>query len=253
MRKFLKDIAESVSTAVNKSIENPDIGKTAGNGADGTPTKMIDGIAEKAALETIKNSGKKVNVLSEEIGYIDNNAKKTIILDPVDGTFNAVHHIPFYSVSVALGTKKLSDIEYGIVKNLVNNDVFEAEKNKGSFLNGKRIKIKNSDEENPVFSVYLGRKASLKAYEIAKKARRVRSMGCASLDLCMVASSSTDMYYQFGNPLRVTDIAAGVLILREAGGEIYDENKQILNMGLNLKERKNFVAVGDKKYLGMIK
>ena len=249
MKNLLRNIAENISIAVNENMGNPDIGKTVRDGADGTPTKIIDDIAEKAALDTVKESGKNVNILSEEVGFINNDAEKTIVLDPVDGTFNAVHNIPFYSVSVAVGTKKLSDIEYGLVKNLVNNDVFEAEKNNGSFLNGKRIKTKNFDEKNSVFSVYMGRKALSKSYEIAKKARRVRSMGCASLDLCLVASSSTDLYYQFGVPLRVTDIAAGVLILREAGGEIYDENKKILDMGLNLKERKNFVAVGDRKIL----
>jgi len=252
LRSLLRDIAENIAIVVNESIGNPEIGIVVKNGADGSPTKMIDEIAEKAALATVKDSGENVNILSEEAGFINNGAGKTIILDPVDGTFNAVHHIPFYAVSIAVGTKTLSDVEYGIVRNLVNNDVFEAEKGKGAFLNNKRIKTKNFDEKNPTFSVYLGTKASASAYEISRQARRVRSMGCASLDLCMVANGSTDMYYQMGYPIRITDIAAGVLILREAGGEIYDENKEILDMGFNLKERKNFVAAGDKKILEMI-
>jgi len=252
LRSLLRDIAENIAIVVNESIGNPEIGIVVKNGADGSPTKMIDEIAEKAALATVKDSGENVNILSEEAGFINNGAGKTIILDPVDGTFNAVHHIPFYAVSIAVGTKTLSDVEYGIVRNLVNNDVFEAEKGKGAFLNNKRIKTKNFDEKNPTFSVYLGTKASASAYEISRQARRVRSMGCASLDLCMVANGSTDMYYQMGYPIRITDIAAGVLILREAGGEIYDENQEILDMGFNLKERKNFVAAGDKKILEMI-
>jgi len=252
LRSLLRDIAENIAIVVNESIGNPEIGIVVKNGADGSPTKMIDEIAEKAALATVKDSGENVNILSEEAGFINNGGEKTIVLDPVDGTFNAVHHIPFYAVSIAVGTKTLSDVEYGIVRNLVNNDVFEAEKGKGAFLNNKRIKTKNFDEKNPTFSVYLGTKASASAYEISRQARRVRSMGCASLDLCMVANGSTDMYYQMGYPIRITDIAAGVLILREAGGEIYDENKEILDMGFNLKERKNFVAAGDKKILEMI-
>lgn len=252
MKGLIKRIAENVEKAVRENIGNADIGRIVKNGADGTPTKMIDEIAENVALATVKDSGEKVNILSEEVGFIDNGGKKTIILDPVDGTFNAVRSIPFYAVSIAVGTKKLSDVEYGIVKNLVNGDVFESEKGRGAFLNGKKISTKNFDEKNPTFSVYLGRKASAKSYEIARSARRVRSMGCASLDLCMVANGSTDMYYQVGNPIRITDIAAGVLILREAGGEVYDENKKILDMKLNLKERKNFVAVGDKKILDVI-
>ena len=252
MKGLIKRIAENVEKAVRENIGNADIGRIVKNGADGTPTKMIDEIAENVALAAVKDSGEKVNILSEEAGFIDNGGKKTIILDPVDGTFNAVRSIPFYAVSIAVGTKKLSDVEYGIVKNLVNGDVFESEKGRGAFLNGKKISTKNFDEKNPTFSVYLGRKASAKSYEIARSARRVRSMGCASLDLCMVANGSTDMYYQVGNPIRVTDIAAGVLILREAGGEAYDEGKKILDMKLNLKERKNFVAVGDKKILDVI-
>lgn len=249
MKGLIKRIAENVEKAVRENIGNTDIGRVVKHGADGTPTKMIDEIAENVALAAVKDSGERVNILSEEAGFIDNDGEKTVILDPVDGTFNAVHNIPFYAVSIAVGTKKLSDVEYGVVKNLVNNDVFEAEKGMGAFLNNKKISTKSFDEKNPIFSVYLGRKASAGAYEIAKKARRIRSMGCASLDLCMVANGSTDMYYQVGNPIRITDIAAGVLILREAGGEVYDENKKILDMKLNLKERKNFVAVGDKKIL----
>ncbi|MDI6916618.1 MAG: inositol monophosphatase family protein [Thermoplasmatales archaeon] len=252
MKKLLRDIAENIAIVVNENIGNPGIGKTIRNGADGTPTKMIDEIAEKAALAAVKASGEKVNILSEEAGFINNGGGKTIVLDPVDGTFNAVHHIPFYAVSIAVGTKTLSDVEYGVVRNLVNNDMFEAEKGKGAFLNNKRIKTKNFDEKNHTFSVYLGRKASAKSYEISRQARRVRSMGCASLDLCMVANGSTDLYYQMGYPIRITDIAAGVLILREAGGEVYGENKEILDMGFNLKERKNFVAVGDRKCLEVI-
>lgn len=252
MKNLLRDIAENITIVVNENIGNPGIGKTVRNGADGSPTKMIDEIAENVALSTVKDSGEKVNILSEEAGFINNGGEKTIILDPVDGTFNAVHSIPFYAVSIAVGTKRLSDVEYGVVKNLVNNDVFEAEKGKGAFLNGKKISTKNFDKKNPTFSVYLGIKASASAYEISRQARRVRSMGCASLDLCMVANGSTDMYYQMGYPIRITDIAAGVLILREAGGEVYDEGKKILDMKLNLKERKNFVAVCDRKILEMI-
>jgi fructose-1,6-bisphosphatase/inositol monophosphatase family enzyme len=252
VKGLIKRIAENVEKAVKENIGNADIGRIVKNGADGSPTKMIDEIAENIALSTVKDNSEKMNILSEEAGFIDNGGEKTIILDPVDGTFNAVQNIPFYAVSIAVGTKKVSDVEYGVVKNLVNGDLFEAEKGKGAFLNGKKISTKSFDEKNPTFSVYLGRKASSKAYEISKKARRIRSMGCASLDLCMVANASTDMYYQVGNPIRITDIAAGVLILREAGGEVYDEDKKILDMGLNLKERKNFIAVGDKKILGVI-
>ncbi|MEW6070327.1 MAG: inositol monophosphatase family protein [Candidatus Thermoplasmatota archaeon] len=248
--KFIKELANEISKAVLKLdlAESSKILKS--NEHD--VTRVIDHIAERKAVELLKNQTE-FNLLTEESGYYDFGGKKTIILDPVDGTFNAIAGIPFYSVSIAVGVSKISDLEYGLVKNLVTNEEFEAYRGKGAYLNGKRIRTKNFNPNDLAFSIYLSKYATPKSFELAKKARRLRSLGCASLDICLVASGALDAYYQAGYPLRVTDVAASALILREAGGEIYDDEENILEMGFELNTKKNVLAVGDKKILELIK
>ena len=85
------------------------LGTSVGIGADGTPTKYIDKIAEDVAINFIKKSKIKVNILSEEAGFIDLGGEYTFVLDPIDGTRNAYRGIPFYSVSLAVGKSKISD------------------------------------------------------------------------------------------------------------------------------------------------
>ena len=132
--------AESVSRKVKKasSTDFYKFGNTIGLGADGTVTKFIDKLAEDVALNVIEKSKLKVNVLSEEAGFIDNDGKYTFVLDPLDGTRNAYRGIPFYSVSIAVGNKCISDVEYGIVKNIPTGDTYIAEKGVGAFLNHAR-------------------------------------------------------------------------------------------------------------------
>jgi fructose-1,6-bisphosphatase/inositol monophosphatase family enzyme len=93
------------------------------------------------------------------------------------------------------------------------------------------------------------------AHEIARSARRVRSLGSAALDLCGVAYGGFDVYYMNTAAearLRVVDVAAGVLLVREAGGAVVDENRQDLDMPFALDARANLVAVGDRRALEVI-
>lgn len=256
MKKLLLKIADNVEIAVKRHINDPGIGQVTKIGADGSPTKMIDEIAEDMAVETINNSSLNYNILSEECGFIDNHAEKTIIIDPVDGTFNAVNGIPFYSISLAVGKKNLSDIEYGLVRNLVTGDTFTAEKSVGAYFNNKEIHVKPLSKTS-TFSVYLGNMTTDLNYQIAKIPRRVRALGSAALEICMVANGSLDLSYyvnkQKDRRLRIIDIAASVLILREAGGEVYNEKFEKLEMGINLKERTNVIAVGSENVLEVIR
>ena len=89
-------------------------------GADGTPTQWIDRYAEDIVLDTVADT--KINILSEERGYIDNGGDYTLILDPIDGTRNAIHNIPFYAISLAIGKEKLGDVQYGLVRNIPTGD-----------------------------------------------------------------------------------------------------------------------------------
>ena len=217
------------------------LGANIGIGADGTPTKYIDKIAEDVALKFIKKSDVKVNVLSEEAGFLDFGGKYTFVLDPVDGTRNAYRGIPFFSVSLGVGKSKLSDIEYGIVKNIPTRDVFIAEKKHGAFFNNKRICTPDVPAKDVLSSLTLGKNFDELTLSLAKK-DKVRSLGSASLEMCMVAIGALDFYIVGKEYLRVTDIAASTLIVREAGGFVKDICGEELEMGLNLDERASVVA-----------
>ena len=216
-------------------------GKSIGIGADGTPTKYIDKIAEDVAIEFIDKSGLKVNILSEEAGFIDVGGKYTFVLDPVDGTRNAYRGIPFYSVSLAIGKSMLSDVEYGIVKNIPTGDVFIAEKGHGAFLNNKQIGIPEMPRKEKLSTLTLGKNIDSLTLSLSKSGI-VRSLGSASLEMCMVAIGGVDYYVAGKEYLRVTDIAASTLIIREAGGVVKDIYGNELDMSLSLDERTSVVA-----------
>jgi fructose-1,6-bisphosphatase/inositol monophosphatase family enzyme len=216
-------------------------GTNIGIGADGTPTKYVDKIAEDAAIEFIKTSEIKVNILSEESGFLDFGGEYIFILDPIDGTRNAYRGIPFFAVSLGVGKTTLSDIEYGIVKNIPTNDVFTAEKEHGAYYNKKQIGVPDIPCNEILSSITLGKNYDDRTISLAKK-DKVRSLGSASLEMCMVAIGALDYYIIGKEYLRVTDIAASTLIVREAGGVVTDIHGEQLEMPLNLNERTSVIT-----------
>ncbi len=246
MEKLI-EIARKVVNAIDKKIRNENkknLGKKISIGADGTPTLYIDKIAEEVALDII---GKEANVLSEEIGLIDNEKEYTFILDPIDGTRNAIHGIPFYGISIAIGKKEINDVIYGIVKNIPTGDIYEAIKGEGAFLNGEKIKV-SKDFSDIIYCLVLGNAGNEKTWKLVNLGT-IRAMGAAALEMCLVASGAIHAYFMPKEYLRVTDFAAGCLIVREAGGEVYNANGEILNVPIDLKIRSSVLAVCNKKIL----
>jgi fructose-1,6-bisphosphatase/inositol monophosphatase family enzyme len=250
MRDLLETIADQVRKKVNSLPKDFDWSKELCMGADGTPTLSIDRVAEDVIVEYINEHNIQLNILSEEAGYIDNKAEKTLVIDPIDGTFNSLMGIPFYSVSLAIGTKSMADVEAGLVQNVVTGELFYAETGKGAFRDGCRLKVRKFVHKQSTFFVYMGKHSKVECYDMTKKVNRSRSMGCASLEMCMVAKGSADGYYfnadRYDKSIRVIDIAASALILREAGGDIIDLSGKRLDMPFDLKNRSNFLAYGDE-------
>lgn len=252
VKDFLFETAEEVHRTL-KAYSGDDLSEEVGTGADGTPTSRIDEIAEGVVIERVEQESIPLNILSEEAEFIDNGADLTLVLDPIDGTFNALLGTPFYAISMAIGESRLSDVRYGLVRSLTDGDAYYAEKGKGAFLNGKRIRTANFDPEKSLFIVYMGRLASPRSLEIASRARRTRSYGAASLEICLVASGQADLYWvECAAMLRIIDIAAGALVVREAGGEILDLEGTRLEMEFDIGERSNFMVIGDKKVLEVL-
>ncbi len=111
LKQLANHIVEKISKEVKKESKNNfyKLGKTVGIGADGSPTSYIDQVAEDVAIRILEKSEVKVNLLSEEKGFVDFGGTYVFVLDPVDGTRNAYRGIPFYSVSLAIGTSKISE------------------------------------------------------------------------------------------------------------------------------------------------
>ncbi len=252
---LLVEAADAAERAA-QSLDPAGWGRKVGIGPDGSSTSVLDRAADQAIWEVVEASGEKLNYVSEESEAGDRDAEWTIVVDPVDGTYNAVGNLPDYSVSLAICRGDLLGAQWGLVRNLTNDWTYQAEKGKGAFLNDRPIKVSAYDPRNSLFSLYLGDRAGPKAFELARLCRRVRNLGAASLDMCLVASGSADLYYMETTAphleLRVTDVAASSLIVREAGGEVYDLRGHPLNMPLDPRERSNLFAVGDPSLLEVV-
>ncbi len=245
MKRLCRDIADAVGDAIKDLTNIADGGVILYEGANGTPTARIDDIAEKAALCVLKEDGRSIRLVSEEVGSIvlGERPEFTIILDPVDGTYNAIHGIPFYSISIAVGGSDLSQIYYGYVKDLVTGDEYSAERAKGAFMNGKELRV--ADKTNlDEYCVSVNGCTPLMDF-MNKNNKRIRLMGSASLELCYVASNRLDGFVDVRRRLRITDVAAGKLIIEEAGGIVTDDNGAILNSPLDVKRRVNIVAANE--------
>jgi fructose-1,6-bisphosphatase/inositol monophosphatase family enzyme len=251
MKDILWNMAMEVRDADRSLPRSYDRSRELGLGADGTPTCSIDKLAEDVILRIVEERDLPFNVLSEEVGFVDRRKPRTLVIDPIDGTYNAAMGIPFYSVSLAIGSRSLRDMEAGLVQNLVTGDTYFAERGKGAQLNGERIRTRAFDPFKSVFLVYMGRYASADNFQFARRGVRARALGCASLEMCLLAEGKADAYYMNcevpERAIRVVDIAASALILREAGGEVVDLHGQPLDMEFDLKARSNFLAYGDEE------
>ncbi len=249
MPGLLADLAMAVQHAVDHLEGDP--AEILGRGADGAPSSRLDRVAETAVLKRLGEGRAAVDVLSEEAGFLDRGGERLLVLDPVDGTHNALRGVPAFSVSLAIGHQRLADVEEGLVRDLVSGATYYAAKGKGATLDGKPIHARRFDPKDVLFSVYLGSNAEEDAARVAAKARRVRNLGAASLDLCLVARGAADMYYMHSREerlkLRACDIAAGTLIVREAGGEVLDLRGRELDIPLTPEAHTDLVAVGDRK------
>ena len=164
--------------------------------------------AEKIIIEELKKAKPNFSIISEENG-IENNRDKnnTWILDPIDGTVNFLHGVPHFAISIAL--KSNNEIVSGLVFDPIKNEMFYAEKNNGAFYNNQRIRVSKKNNINDCLFVTGGK--------IKKEPElQYRKTGCAALDMAYVASGRYDGYFQ--NDLNIWDIAAGIILISEAGG-----------------------------------
>ena len=177
---------------------------------------------EKIIIEELKKAKPNYSIISEENGIeINKDIKNTWIIDPIDGTVNFLHGVPHFAISIAL--KSSNEIVSGLIFDPIKNEMFYAEKDNGAFFNNHRIRVSKKSELNNCLFV-TGEKVTNNIDLIYRKS------GCASLDMAYVASGRYDGYFQ--NNLNLWDIAAGIVLVKEAGGII---NQIDLSVNTNIK------------------
>jgi len=174
---------------------------------------------EKILVEELSKTKKNYSFLTEETGVIKNKDKDNVwIIDPIDGTTNFLHGIPHFAISIALQSK--GEFISGLVFDPIKDEMFFAEKDKGAFLNNQRLRVsqKNSLDECLFASNHEGARFSN---------LNIRCSGSTALDLAYVASGRLDGHFQ--NKINLWDVAAGTLLIKEAGGIVNSFNTNDLN------------------------
>ena len=215
---------------------------------------------EKIIIEELQKAHPEFCIITEESGIINkSNNKNKWIVDPIDGTLNFLNGIPQFAISIAY--EENNEVLCGIIFNPISNEMYVAEKGNGSYLNNSRIRVSKkkiikdsllvtggpkqaSKKKNEIFSEYI---------KISNKVTNIRKFGSAALDIAYVACGRFDGYWQ--RELNYWDIAAGIIILKEAGGSVdffeeqanYPLKKNILATNFNIHQE-----LGDlikKKYI----
>ena len=256
---FLKDLVFDLFDKINPLLGTQKAAEKFKRGAGGDISMYIDIVAENAIIDYLEKASKDVLLISEEIGEkvigdkeSINKTKKKIIIDPIDGSNNAIRGVPFCSVSIAYAEgDTLDDISKGIILDLTTKDIYWAEKGRGAYLNDKRIYVSERDiTQNCLLELNIPRKKLIEIFEIYNtlfsKFYKIRVMGSTALTLCQIAKGSIDAFFDLINSNRLVDVAAGLLILKEAGGSFFSKNGTIINESLSINTRFPFIASNNK-------
>ena len=188
---------------------------------------------EKILIEELSKTKKNYSFLSEEVGKITNKDKENIwIIDPIDGTTNFLHGIPHFAISIALETN--GEVLSGLIFDPIKDEMYFSEKNKGAFLNNQRLRVSKKSSLNDC--LFSSNQEGVKFSDL-----NMRYSGSAALDLAYVASGRYDGYFQ--NNINIWDVAAGALMIEEAGGIVNDLKKFSAN---NIDIRASSSAINDK-------
>ena len=198
-RVIIRDFGELENLQVSKKGPKDFVTKT-------------DKRVEKILIEELEKTKKNFSFITEESGKILNKNKEVFwIIDPIDGTTNFMHGIPHFAISIAL--QKEGEIIIGLIVDPIKNEIFYAEKNNGSYINNVRIRAsKKSNLDECLFA------SNNDGVKSVHPKLNLRNTGCAALDLAYVGCGRLDGF--FHNKINLWDIAAGKIIVEEAGGKV---------------------------------
>ncbi|MCS7163613.1 MAG: hypothetical protein NZ845_01250 [Thermodesulfovibrio sp.] len=243
------DLLRKIGSRLYREISKYKFSKTpVGKGASGDTTYSIDKIAEDIIVEEIEKEGV-FNLITEEKGFKLTGSSETVIVDPIDGSKNAISGIPFFSTSIAIADGgSLENLKLGYILNLINGDEFWAERGKGAYRNSERIKTQKGAQ--PLVIAFESSSPYIdlqKIIPIFKFAYRVRCFGSTALDLAYLSSGALTVFIT-ASTSRIFDFSAGILILKEAGGIVTDlEGKSLSNLPIKFDTKATLLACSDEE------
>jgi len=184
---------------------------------------------EKIIIEELEKARPSYSILSEEIGEVNKDKEFKWIIDPIDGTSNFLHGIPHFAISIGLEHNK--EIISGIIYDPIKDEMFAAEKGNGAYVNNQRIRVSSRSNLKDCIIFTGGPRANDKSKDLIfeeykkislKVNTAIRKLGSAALDMAYVASGRCDGFLQ--RNLNYWDIAAGIILVKEAGGYVTDFN-----------------------------
>ena len=255
--EILVQCRDSVKTHLQpllKTVKDPQ--PDLGRGAGGDPMKLVDLAAEKAIVKILLQQGLSFTLVSEESGIREYGGKANdcfVTIDPIDGTTNLVHGLPFYCTSIAISSSpRTSQVYAGMVADLFHGSTYTAMVGKGAFCNGQKITPSTSDLlEEAVIGLDLNtskiKEIAPKLSDLIQHTKHIRHFGANALELCYVAHGLTDAFVDIRGKLRATDVAAGFLVLKEAGGVVTTPDNNPIDIKLDPQQTLKFVASGNFK------
>ncbi len=222
-----------------------------GRGAGGDNSKYIDILSESIVVKALQATDAPCTLISEESGRLEINGggTDTVVLDSIDGTTNATHGIPFVATSIAHATgSMLRDVDAALVRDIYRSTDYTATKGGGAYAAGKPLKASNTvDLAKAITAVNLTPRERVpqllqQLSAVLCGSHKLRILGSTALEICGVASGSIDIFLDSGGLSRATDIAAAILILREAGGVAVSTSGAELDMPLRADARSPFIT-----------
>jgi len=223
-------------------------------------TKKIDILAEDVVINYLKKEKMDISLLSEEIGEIQigSKSKYKLILDPIDGSTNAIKGLPFFSTSIAIAKgNKIEDLIFGYVRNYLPHEIFYVNQNSAFFNDKKCGSFSCNSLNKALISFYSYGNVNYELIrKVIRKINKMRLFGAVSVELCYVGSNKLDGIIDLRGDLKITDIAAGILFVINSKGVVTDRIGNEISGKLELGEKYSIVAAGNRdihnKFLKMI-
>jgi len=266
-QQIFTECKSKIQTAIKPCLKNlkatqPNLGI----GAGGDLMKPVDLAAETAIVDTLLGHDVSFTLISEESGIKKFGAKPEdcfLTVDPIDGTTNLMHGLPFFASSIGVSNKpELSDVYAGMVIDLAHDVTYTALKGEGAYRNCKKMETsKTTSLDEAVVGLDLNTFKSKtvvpKVIDLIENTKHIRHYGANALEICYVANGLSDAFIDLREKIRATDVAAGFLIMKEAGGVVTTSDNQTLNLKLDPSQKLSFIASGNlqihKKIVSLVK